>query len=296
MMSSIKKAIIPIAGKGTRFLPATKVVPKEVIPIINVPMIYYVVQEAVQAGLDQIIFVTSRGKTSVAEFFDRHMELESYLESKGDLYHLGMIKEIAAMTQIITVTQKEQLGLGHAILQASELINKGERFCVLLGDDIVVNAQHAAIGQLMDISDRHQGGSVIGVMEVAPADVHRYGIVGGEWVDGDPKTMRIDRMVEKPAPELAPSLLATPGRYVLNSGIFDVLKKIPKGRGGEYQLTDAINVMCAQEPFYAHLFDGDRYDTGHPMGYFEAVVNFALKNPLYREEAEGILRKVMNNL
>lgn len=288
----IRKAIIPIAGKGTRFLPATKVVPKEVIPIINVPMIYYVVQEAVQAGMDQIIFVTSRGKNAVAEFFDRNLELEHYLEKKGDSYHLKMLNDLANLTQIITVAQKEQLGLGHAILQAEELIDEGERFCVLLGDDIILH-ERPAIAQLMQVSDEFNGASVIGVMEVEPSEVHQYGIVGGEFVRADHSTMKMDRMIEKPKKEDAPSLLATPGRYILNSDIFKYLNKIPKGRGGEFQLTDAINLMLKDAPFYAHKFLGERFDTGHPMGYLEAVIDFALKNPAYSSEVKKIILEKM---
>jgi len=287
--TKIRKAIIPIAGKGTRFLPATKVIPKEVIPIINIPMIYYVVKEAVDAGLDQIIFVTSRGKNAVAEFFDRHHELEYYLEKKGDEKNLRLIRGLSELTQIITVSQKEQLGLGHAILQAEELIDQGERFAVLLGDDIILHST-PAIKQMMDVSDQHQGASVIGVMEVAPDEVHKYGIVGGDFINPEKTTMKMNQMVEKPTKEKAPSCLATPGRYVLNSHVFSYLNKIKKGNGGEYQLTDAIDLMIKEHPFYAHCFKGERFDTGHPLGYLEAVVDFALKDPFYRTEMLSIIK------
>lgn len=285
----ITKAIIPIAGKGTRFLPATKVVPKELIPIINMPMIYYVVKEAVEAGLDRIIFVTSRGKNSVAELFDRNQELESFLEKKGDEKNLKLLKEISELTKIITVSQKEQLGLGHAILQAEDLIDEGERFAVLLGDDIIIN-QNPAIKQLMDVSDKYNAASVIGVMEVAKEEVHKYGIVGGDFVNDDKSTMKMNLMVEKPTLEKAPSLLATPGRYILSSEIFGYLNLISKGRGGEYQLTDAIDLMIKDHPFYAHRFEGDRFDTGQPSGYLDAVVDFALKDPIYRDDMLSIIK------
>lgn len=285
----ITKAIIPIAGKGTRFLPATKVIPKELIPIINMPMIYYVVKEAVEAGLDRIIFVTSRGKNTVAELFDRHQELENFLEKKGDEKNLKLLKDISELTKIITVSQKEQLGLGHAILQAEDLIDEGERFAVLLGDDIILN-HNPAIKQLMDISDHYNAASVIGVMEVAKEEVSKYGIVGGDFVNKDHTTMKMKLMVEKPAPENAPSQLATPGRYILNSDIFKYLNKIPKGRGGEYQLTDAIDLMIKDHPFYAHQFEGDRFDTGQPTGYLDAVVDFALKDPIYRDDMLEIIK------
>lgn len=284
----ITKAIIPIAGKGTRFLPATKVVPKELIPIINMPMIYYVVKEAVEAGLDRIIFVTSRGKNSVAELFDRNQELESFLEKKA-MKNLKLLKEISELTKIITVSQKEQLGLGHAILQAEDLIDEGERFAVLLGDDIIIN-QNPAIKQLMDVSDKYNAASVIGVMEVAKEEVHKYGIVGGDFVNDDKSTMKMNLMVEKPTLEKAPSLLATPGRYILSSEIFGYLNLISKGRGGEYQLTDAIDLMIKDHPFYAHRFEGDRFDTGQPSGYLDAVVDFALKDPIYRDDMLSIIK------
>jgi len=293
MTKKIRKAIIPIAGKGTRFLPVTKVIPKEVIPIINVPMIYYVVQEAVQAGLDQIIFVTSRGKNPVADFFDRHHELEDFLEKKGDDKLLKMMKELSELTQIITVCQKEQLGLGHAILQAESLIDKGESFCVLLGDDIIIHPETPAIKQMMNISEEYNGASVIGVMEVLPEEVHQYGIVGGKMVDAKRKILRMENMVEKPTKDLAPSLFATPGRYVLNSEIFHYLHKIPKGKGGEFQLTDAINVMLKDHPYYSYCFEGERFDTGNPIGYIDAVIDFSLKDLKYRDD---VLKIITNKL
>jgi len=285
----ITKAIIPIAGKGTRFLPATKVIPKEVIPIINMPMIYYVVKEAVEAGLDRIIFVTSRGKNSVAEVFDRHQELETFLEKKGDEKNLKLLKDISELTKIITVSQKEQLGLGHAILQAEDLIDEGERFAVLLGDDIILNPE-PAIKQLMNVSDTYNGASVIGVMEVPKDEVHKYGIVGGDFVNSEKSTMKMKMMIEKPTMDKAPSQLATPGRYILNSKIFKYLNTIPRGRGGEYQLTDAIDLMIKDHDFYAHKFVGDRFDTGQPSGYLDAVVDFALKDPIYRDDMLVIIK------
>ena len=289
----ITKAIIPIAGKGTRFLPATKVIPKELIPIINMPMIYYVVKEAVEAGLDRIIFVTSRGKNSVVELFDRHQELEIFLEKKGDEKNLKLLKDISELTKIITVSQKEQLGLGHAILQAEDLIDKGERFAVLLGDDIILN-QDPAIKQLMNVSDTYNGASVIGVMEVPKDEVNKYGIVGGEFVNADNSTMKMKMMIEKPSIEKAPSQLATPGRYILNSDIFKYLNTIPRGRGGEFQLTDAIDLMIRDHDFYAHKFIGDRFDTGQPSGYLDAVVDFALKDPLYRDDMLHIIKNKLH--
>jgi len=276
----IKKAIIPIAGKGTRFLPATKQIAKEIIPIVNVPMIHYIVQEAVEAGIEQIIFVTSSGKFSVEDYFDRNQELEAFLERNGKLKELELIKNIGSMVSVTSVRQKEQLGLGHAVLMAKPMISH-EPFAVLLGDDIVVNGQ-PAIKQLMDVSLKYNRSSVIGVMEVPREDTSKYGIVQGEFVDE--KTLRMTSMVEKPKPEDAPTNLATPGRYILTPEIFDILESIPRGAGNEYQLTDAINILASQKAVYAHKFDGERFDTGNVHGYLDATIDFALKDPATRDK------------
>lgn len=285
----IKKAIIPIAGKGTRFLPATKQIAKEIIPIINVPMIHHVVLEAVESGIEQIIFVTSSGKFAVEDYFDRNLELEAYLEKTGKSKELELIRKIGTMVDVTSVRQKEQLGLGHAVLVARELVGK-EPFAVLLGDDIVVN-QVPCTKQLIDVSERYNGASVIGVMEVPMESVSKYGIVSGKVVSEDKKTLRMKGMVEKPQPEKAPSNLATPGRYILSHEIFDILKEIPRGAGNEYQLTDAINVLCGRQSVYAHSFDGERFDTGNIFGYLDATVDFALKDPETRDDFIKILRQ-----
>ena len=276
----IKKAIIPIAGKGTRFLPATKQMAKEIIPIINIPMIHYVVQEAVEAGVEQIIFVTSSGKFAVEDYFDRNQELEAFLERNNKLKELELIKKIGSMVDVTSVRQKEQLGLGHAVLCAKSMISH-EPFAVLLGDDLVIN-QTPAIKQLMDVSEKYQGASVIGVMKVPREHVSKYGIVSG--VEVSERTLKMTEMVEKPSPEKAPSLLATPGRYILSPKIFDILENIPRGAGNEYQLTDAINVLCHKESVYAHEFIGERYDTGNIDGYLDATIDFALKDPQTRDQ------------
>lgn len=276
----IKKAIIPIAGKGTRFLPATKEIAKEIIPIINVPMIHYIVQEAVEAGIEQIIFVTSSGKFSVEDYFDRNLELEAYLERNNKTKELELIRKIGSMVEITAVRQKEQLGLGHAVLMAKSMV-EGEPFAVLLGDDIVINPK-PAIQQLMEVSLKYQGAPVIGVMEVPKADTTKYGIVKGEVLDE--RTLRMTGMVEKPKPEDAPTNLATPGRYILTPEIFEILQTIPRGAGNEYQLTDAINILCQKKPVYAYKFEGERFDTGNIHGYLDATVDFALKDPETREK------------
>jgi UTP--glucose-1-phosphate uridylyltransferase len=276
----IKKAIIPIAGKGTRFLPATKEIAKEIIPIINVPMIHYIVQEAVEAGIEQIIFVTSSGKFSVEDYFDRNLELEAYLERNNKTKELELIRKIGSMVEITAVRQKEQLGLGHAVLMAKSMV-EGEPFAVLLGDDIVINPK-PAIQQLMEVSLKYDGAPVIGVMEVPRADTAKYGIVKGEVIDE--RTLKMTGMVEKPKPEEAPTNLATPGRYILTPEIFEILQTIPRGAGNEYQLTDAINVLCQKKPVYAFKFEGERFDTGNIHGYLDATVDFALKDPETREK------------
>lgn len=286
----IKKAIIPIAGKGTRFLPATKEIAKEIIPIINVPMIHYIVQEAVEAGIEQIIFVTSSGKFSVEDYFDRNLELEAYLERNNKIKELELVRNIGSMVEITAVRQKEQLGLGHAVLMAKNMV-EGEPFAVLLGDDIVIN-QKPAIKQLMEVSVENDGATVIGVMEVPRADTAKYGIVKGDVLDT--RTLRMTGMIEKPSPQDAPTNLATPGRYILTPEIFEILEKIPRGAGNEYQLTDAINALCQRKPVYAYKFEGERFDTGNIFGYLDATIDFALKDPEIREKFVQSLQFRMN--
>jgi UTP--glucose-1-phosphate uridylyltransferase len=286
----IKKAIIPIAGKGTRFLPATKEIAKEIIPIINVPMIHYIVQEACEAGIEQVIFVTASGKFAVEDYFDRNQELEAFLERNNKHKELELIRKIGSMVDVTSVRQKEQLGLGHAVLCAKNMIGN-EPFAVLLGDDIVVN-HTPAIKQLMDVSLTHSGATVIGVMEVPKNETSKYGIVKGEVIND--KTLRMTGMVEKPKPEDAPTNLATPGRYILTPEIFEILEKIPRGAGNEYQLTDAINVLCQTRNVYAYRFEGDRYDTGNVHGYLDATIDFALRDPEVREKFLSSLKQRLN--
>lgn len=287
----IRKAIIPIAGKGTRFLPATKEIAKEIIPIINVPMIHYIVQEAVEAGIEQIIFVTSSGKFSIEDYFDRNQELEAFLEKNKKYKELELIKEIGSMVSVTSVRQKEQLGLGHAVLMAKEMVGT-EPFAVLLGDDIVINHNRPAIRQLMDVSVENNGAAVIGVMEVPLGDTPKYGIVKGDFVNES--TLRMSGMVEKPKPQDAPTNLATPGRYILTPEIFAILETIPRGAGNEYQLTDAINILCQQRIVFAHKFQGERFDTGNIHGYLDATIDFALKNPETKDQFVNSIRNRLN--
>ncbi len=283
----IRRAVIPVAGKGTRFLPATKQVPKEMIPIINLPMIHYVVEEAILSGIEQVIFITSSGKNAIEDYFDRNFELEEFLMKSGKIKELEMIQEIGKMVEVTSIRQKEQLGLGHAVLCAKDIVGN-EPFVVILGDEIV-RGPNPVTKQLMKVSEQNNNANVIGVMEVDPMETYKYGVVKGSFIEGSTKTMRMTTMVEKPKPADAPSNLATPGRYIFRPEIFDALKVIPKGVGGEYQLTDAINLLAKESEVYAHIFEGQRFDTGNIEGYLNATVEFALMN----KDSEAMMKKII---
>lgn len=282
----IKKAVIPVAGKGTRFLPATKQIPKEMLPIIDKPMIHYVVEEALDSGIESIVFITSSGKESIEKYFSRNNQLESFLleNDKQEAYEL--IKNIGERAEIITVEQKEQLGLGHAIACAGEVI-KDEDFAVLLGDDLLIN-DPPVTKQLIEAYEKLQG-TIIGVMNVPREDTSKYGIVYGDKIDE--KSLRMKGMIEKPKPDEAPTTLATPGRYILQSSVFEYLQRIPKGAGGEYQLTDALSMMAKEGSVYAYEFQGERFDTGQVPGYLEATIAFALKDKRYSQHMKFLLEK-----
>lgn len=284
----IKKVVIPVAGKGTRFLPATKEVPKELIPIINKPMIQYVVEEAIYSGIEEVIFVTSPGKEAIEGYFSRNEALENFLIKKKKHKELDMCRKIGAMISFKTVIQEEQLGLGHAILCAEKFIGD-ENFGVILGDDLILS-QRPVLGQLMDISKKNGNGPVIGVMEINSNETKKYGVISGKPLENDSKTFKLDAMVEKPEPLKAPSNLATPGRYIFSPEIFRFLKKIKLGVGGEYQLTDAINLFCKEKDFFAHIFKGDRFDTGNIHGYLDATLDFALRNDDTRDVMTLIIK------
>jgi UTP--glucose-1-phosphate uridylyltransferase len=283
----IRRAVIPVAGKGTRFLPATKQVPKEMIPIINLPMIHYVVEEAILSGIEQVIFITSSGKNAIEDYFDRNFDLEDFLIKSGKIKELELIQEIGKMVEVTSIRQKEQLGLGHAVLCAKDIVGN-EPFAVILGDEIV-RGPNPVTKQLISISEKNNNANVIGVMEIDPKETYKYGIVKGNFIDEGKKTMRMTSMVEKPKPEDAPSNLATPGRYIFRPEIFDALKVIPKGVGGEYQLTDAINLLAREGEVYAHIFEGQRFDTGNIEGYLNATIEFALMN----KDSEMMMRKLI---
>jgi len=288
----VRKAVFPAAGWGTRFLPATKAQPKEMLPLVDKPVIQYAVEEAVAAGVEQVIIVTSSQKRAIEDHFDLSYELERLLEDKGEIEKLRQVRRISDLAQIAYVRQKEQLGLGHAILMAKDVIGH-EPFAVLLPDDVVIG-ERPAIGQLIHAYERTHA-SVVAVMQVPTSDVSRYGIVATEpdesHLDGG-RLRRMTRIVEKPAVEDAPSNLAVIGRYVLTPKIFDKLEQTQRGAGGEIQLTDAIEALMAEQSIYTYEFEGVRYDAGTTMGWLRATVDLALQRPdlapEFREHLRGL--------
>jgi UTP--glucose-1-phosphate uridylyltransferase len=275
----VRKAVFPAAGWGTRFLPATKASPKEMLPLVDKPIIQYAVEEAVAAGIEQVIIITSSQKRAIEDHFDSSYELEQILEARGDIETLRRVRHISDLAQVSYVRQKEQLGLGHAVLMARELVGH-EPFAVLLSDDVVVSAR-PCIGQLIEAYlETHA--SVVAVMPVPHEDTKRYGIIEVDPdKDGhdDARLHRLRRLIEKPAPEEAPSDLAIIGRYVLTPKIFEKLEQTPRGAGGEIQLTDAIEALMQEQSVYGYAFEGVRYDAGTTMGWLKASVELALDRP-----------------
>jgi UTP--glucose-1-phosphate uridylyltransferase len=273
----VRKAVFPAAGWGTRFLPATKAQPKEMLPLVDRPVIQYAVEEAVAAGIEQVIIVTSSQKRAIEDHFDLNFELEHLLEERGEIEMLRQIRHISDLAQIAYVRQKEQLGLGHAVLMAKELVGH-EPFAVILSDDVVVG-ERPCVGQL--IHAYHQThGSVVALMEVPREETRRYGVIGGAPVDGHGgRLWKIDRVVEKPEPDEAPSSMAIIGRYVLTPKIFEKLEQTPRGAGGEIQLTDAIEALMQEQAVHGYVFEGTRYDAGTTMGWLKASVELALARP-----------------
>jgi UTP--glucose-1-phosphate uridylyltransferase len=273
-LRKIRKAVIPAAGLGTRFLPATKAQPKEMLPIVDKPTIQYIVEEAVQSGVEDVIIVTGRNKNAIEDHFDRSVELEVFLNKGDKVELLKMVKNIADMVDIHYVRQKEALGLGHAVYSARKFIGN-EPFAVLLGDDIIYSAE-PCLKQMMKYHELN-GGNIIGVQEVAPADVSKYGIIDGSKISS--RLYKAENMVEKPSPAEAPDLpLAIMGRYILNPEIFDILAQLPPGRGGEIQLTDGLLALSKRQDVYAYCFEGKRYDIGDKFGFVKATVEFALRH------------------
>jgi UTP--glucose-1-phosphate uridylyltransferase len=271
-MQPVRVAVFPAAGLGTRFLPATKAQPKEMLPLVDRPLVQYVVEEAKAAGIERIVIVTGRGKNAIEDHFDTSFELEKMLEDRGKEDLLAIVRQISDMIPLAYVRQKTALGLGHAILQAKELVGK-EPFAVMLGDDIV-DSSEPCIGQMMRLYEK-RGNPVIAIQEVAREETRQYGIVAGER-DGD-RVVRISGMVEKPAPEKAPSNLAIIGRYILPPEIFDILEETRSDVGGEIQLTSGLATLLERRPIDGYLFEGKRYDAGDKLGFLKATVEFALK-------------------
>jgi UTP--glucose-1-phosphate uridylyltransferase len=275
----VRKAVFPAAGWGTRFLPATKAQPKEMLPLVDKPVIQYAVEETVAAGVEQVIIVTSSQKRAIEDHFDLSFELEHLLESKGDIEMLRRVRHISDLAQVAYVRQKEQLGLGHAVLMAKDLVGH-EPFAVLLSDDVVVG-DRPCIGQLIEAYEQTHA-SVVAVMEVPREDTGRYGVVDVEPTEAgipDGRLHRIRGVVEKPDPGRAPSTFAIIGRYVLTPKIFEKLEQTPRGAGGEIQLTDAIQTLIEDQAVYAYAFEGVRYDAGTTMGWLKASVELALQRP-----------------
>ncbi len=289
-MQKIRKAIIPAAGLGTRFLPATKAQPKEMLPIVDKPAIQFIIEEAIVSGIEEILIITGRNKRSIEDHFDRSLELEMQLKAQGKYDQLKMIEEISDVA-IHFIRQKEALGLGHAVLCAKQFVGY-EPFAVMLGDDLV-DAEVPCLSQLIDVYN-DLGGSVLGVQEVPAETVSNYGIVTPRAVK--PNIWQAIDLIEKPDAAEAPSRLAVLGRYILDPEIFSILEKTKPGRGGEIQLTDAIRVLAGQQAVYAYNFFGRRYDIGDKEGFLEATVEQALKRPELRDRFLQYLVKTVGPL
>ncbi len=286
----IRKAVIPCAGLGTRFLPATKATPKEMLPIVDIPMIQYIVEEVVRAGIQDIVFITGRNKDSIVDHFDYSFEIETMLDRKGKNALADVSRNIAKLCNIMTIRQKQPMGLGHAVLCAEPIIGN-EPFAVLLGDDLI-DSKTSCIQQLIEVAER-ENASVVGVMEVPKREVSKYGIVGGDRLND--RLTHVRTLVEKPEPDQAPSQLAIPGRYVLSPTIFDILRKTPPGKGGEIQLTDGLKTLAEREKLLAYSFEGTRYDTGDRIGYIDATLAFALKRPDLADDVRALMKRHLEN-
>jgi len=275
-MAKVRRAVFPAAGLGTRFLPATKAQPKEMLPLVDKPLIQYAVEEAVSSGLENLVIVTGRGKNAIEDHFDVSYELEKILAERGKSGLLSRVRAVSEMVHIAYVRQKEALGLGHAVLVARDLMNE-EPFAVLLGDDVIV-AEIPCIRQMMDVYDRYQT-SVVALMEVPVDETGRYGIVKGlPLPEGDGRLFEVLDMIEKPSREEAPSNLAIIGRYILTPSIFEALEETGKGSGGEIQLTDGLRRLLGRQRILAYRFRGKRHDAGDKLGFLKATIDFALRN------------------
>lgn len=275
----VRKAIIPAAGLGTRFLPATKAQPKEMLPIVDKPTIQYIIEEAVASGIEEILIITGRNKKCIEDHFDKSVELEVELEKSGKSELLELVRDITDLVDIHYIRQKEPKGLGHAIHCAKAFVGN-EPFAVLLGDDVVYNDGKPCLKQLMDCYSEYNT-TILGVQEVAHENVNKYGIVNGIHIED--RVYKVKDLVEKPSVEEAPSNVAILGRYIITPAIFDILESTTPGKGGEIQLTDALKTLIKQEAMYAYNFEGNRYDVGDKLGFLQATVEYALRRDDLRE-------------
>lgn len=286
----VKKAIIPAAGLGTRFLPATKAQPKEMLPIVDKPTIQYIIEEAVASGIEEILIITGRNKISIEDHFDKSIELEQQLQQKGNEEALNMVTGISNMANIYFIRQKEPKGLGHAINCAKAFVGN-EPFAVMLGDD-VVDSEVPCLKQLIDCYSEHRA-SILGVQEVPLSEVSKYGIVNGTFIENG--LHKVNDLMEKPKAHEAPSNIAILGRYIITPKIFDILEKTKPGKGGEIQLTDALKTLLSQEDMYAYSFTGRRYDVGDKQGFLEANVEYALKREELKKSFMQYLLTIKDN-
>jgi UTP--glucose-1-phosphate uridylyltransferase len=290
-LQGVRKAVIPAAGMGTRFLPATKAIPKEMIPIVDIPMIQHIVEEAVRAGIETVVLITARNKEAIENHFDYNYELEHLMDEKGKKDLADLSRSIGKLCNLVSIRQKNPMGLGHAVLCAEPAIGN-EPFACLLGDDLI-DSEVPCTRQLIEIYEREHA-SVVGVMEVLAAEVSKYGIVGGKMLNPRPNfLMHVDKLVEKPTVGTEPSRFAIPGRYVLSPAIFQCLRETKPGKGGEIQLTDALQLLAQRERLLAYQFDGTRYDTGDRLGFIDATLAFALRRP---ELAAGVREMMKKHL
>jgi UTP--glucose-1-phosphate uridylyltransferase len=288
MNKQVKKAVFPVAGLGTRFLPATKANPKEMLTVVDKPLIQYAAEEAVNAGIEELIFVTSSSKRAIEDHFDKHDELEAELEKKGKSELLKIVREVVpSNVTCVYVRQPEALGLGHAVLCAQPVVGD-DPFAVILADDLINCGGNGVLAQMLSVFNDCQC-SILGVEEVPAEETHKYGIVDPEESEG--RITHVRNIVEKPAPDVARSNLAVVGRYVLTPAIFKHLEKIPRGAGGEIQLTDAIEQLLQAEQVLAYRFEGKRYDCGSKLGYLKATVEFALQHPELKDEFMAYLEE-----
>lgn len=289
----VRKCVFPVAGMGTRFLPATKANPKEMMPVVDKPLIQYAAEEAVAAGIDTLIFVTGRNKRSIPDHFDKAYELEAELEARGKQALLKKVQDILPSNiTCVYLRQAEALGLGHAVNCARPVVGD-EPFAVILADDLISNDGDNSLKQMLDIYNE-TGGSVLGVERVPMEETYKYGVVGGEQVRE--RLWKASEIVEKPSPEDAPSNISVVGRYILTPGIFDMVDKAGRGVGGEYQITDAIALLMKDEPVFAYEFEGKRYDCGSKEGYLEATVEYGLEHEELGKEFHAYLKALVEKL